>query len=107
MIAYPGSDLEKEMLICGTKSGRDVDKFEATGMTARPALKVKPPLIEECIVNMECEVTHAVDVGSHTIFVGRIVQAWEHQEADGMRRLNNLGGGKFGDWPEVDSDVAP
>ncbi len=99
VLAFPGADLEEEMLFCGTKSGRDVDKFEATRLTARTAAKVKPPLIDEAIVNLECDVTHAVDVGSHTIFVGRIVHAWEHRDAGGMQRLYTLGGGKFGAWP--------
>lgn len=102
VVSFPGDDLEKEMLFCGTKSGRDFDKFAETGLTARPSMKIKPPLIEECIVNFECEMTHAVDVGSHTIFVGRIVQAWRHDKAGEMKRiysLGGLGGRRFGGWP--------
>ena len=102
VVAFPGDDLEKEMLFCGTKSGRDVDKFKETGLTARPSKTIKPPIIDECIVNFECEMTHAVDAGSHTIFVGRIVHAWRHEKADSMRRiysLGGLGGKRFGAWP--------
>lgn len=102
VVAFPGVDMEKEMLFCGTKSGQDVDKFSETGLTSRQSKKIKPPLIEECIANFECELTHAVDVGSHTIFVGKIVQAWQHENAGEMRRiysLNGLGGSRFGAWP--------
>lgn len=97
--AFPGAELEREMLICGTRSGRDIDKFAETGLTARPAAKVRPPLIEEAIANLECEVTHAIDVGSHTIFVGRIVAAWVHEEAAEKKRLFNLGGRRFTGLP--------
>ncbi len=113
VVSFPGDDIEKAMLFCGTKSGRDVDKFAATGLTAKPSKKVKPPIIEQCIANFECEMTHAVDVGSHTIFVGRIVYAWQHEKADNMRRiysLGGLGGRRFGAWPwptKAESAIAP
>lgn len=43
VITVPSIDLEKEMHYCGVKSGRDVDKFAETGLTAIPSLKVRPP----------------------------------------------------------------
>jgi flavin reductase (DIM6/NTAB) family NADH-FMN oxidoreductase RutF len=41
---------------CGCVSGKDVDKFEKTGLTKEPAKKVKASLITECPVNLECVV---------------------------------------------------
>ena len=95
---FPGEDLEKEMLYCGTHSGRDVDKFKETGLTAVKAKLVKPPLIEECIANFECQVVGKHDAGDHTIFVGKIVAAWISEKARDKRRLFNLGT-KFGGLP--------
>ena len=40
----PASLLDK-LMICGRMSGRDVDKFEKSGLTPLPATRVKPPLI--------------------------------------------------------------
>ena len=37
---------------CGVRSGRDVDKFKETGLTAVEATKVKAPLIAEAPVNL-------------------------------------------------------
>ena len=57
---------------------------------------------DECIVNFECEMTHAVEVGTHTIFVGKIVNACEHENAKSMRKLytlGGLGGRNYGAWP--------
>jgi len=95
---FPGEDLEKEMLYCGTHSGRDVDKFKETGLTAVEAKFVKPPLIEECIANFECQVVGEYDAGDHTIFVGKIVATWISEKARDKKRLFNLGT-KFGGLP--------
>lgn len=58
---------------CGHVSGRDVDKWTETGLTPEPASAVKPPLIAQCPVNLECTVTHTLDLGTHDLFVGEIV----------------------------------
>ncbi len=59
--------------LCGVKSGRSVDKFRAAKLTAAPASVVGVPLIEESPVNIECEVTEVLRLGSHDMFLSRIV----------------------------------
>lgn len=61
--------------ICGSKSGRKVDKFEASGLTRERAQKISSPLIAECPVNIECVKLKDVDAGDHTWFIGEIVAA--------------------------------
>lgn len=58
---------------CGVVSGRDVNKFEKTGLTPAPASAVKPPLILECPLHLECRVKKTLKLGSHTMFVAQIV----------------------------------
>ena len=58
---------------CGVKSGRDVDKFAACGLTAAPAAKVSAPLLAESPVNMECKVTQIIPLGSHDLFLAEVV----------------------------------
>ena len=58
---------------CGVKSGRDVDKFKEMGLTALPGKEVKAPLIAESPVNIECKVVQELALGSHTMFVGEVV----------------------------------
>lgn len=58
---------------CGVKSGRDVDKFEKMHLTALPAKQVKAPLIAESPVCLECRVEQTIPLGSHTMFVARVV----------------------------------
>ena len=55
VVNLPTSALLDKVLACGNVSGRDDhDKFAMTGLTPLPAQKVKPPLIAECPVNLEC-----------------------------------------------------
>jgi flavin reductase (DIM6/NTAB) family NADH-FMN oxidoreductase RutF len=44
---------------CGTVSGRDHDKFAEAGLTAARGLKVRSPIIEECVLHYECRVVHS------------------------------------------------
>lgn len=58
---------------CGVKSGRDVDKFKEMNLTKLKASKVKAPLIAESPVNIECQVTETIELGSHVMFLAKVV----------------------------------
>lgn len=73
VINTPPITLEEQVHYCGVKSGRDVDKFAETGLTPIPAIKVRPPLIEECFGHIECRVVQSHVCGDHTLFVGEVV----------------------------------
>ena len=73
VVNIPTKDILKETDFCGTVSGKDVDKFSQTGLTPEPAEKVKPPLIKECPVNIECLVKKKIPLGVHHLFLGEIV----------------------------------
>lgn len=76
VLAFPTENVEKEVLYCGTYSGRDVDKFKQTGFTSVSSQIVKPPLIKECLVNFECKIIGEMNTGDHTIFVGEILKSY-------------------------------
>lgn len=75
VVNVPSQDLVTETEFCGSTSGRDTDKFKETKLTPIPADKVKPPLIEECVSNLECKVVASYECGDHTLYVGEIVAA--------------------------------
>ncbi len=56
VIAVPDDSLREATVICGTKSGRDMDKFKAAGLTPVPSVHVKAPSILECPINVECRI---------------------------------------------------
>ncbi len=51
-------DLRKELAFCGTKSGRDFDKFNELNLTAEPAKVIQTPIVGECDLHYECKVVY-------------------------------------------------
>lgn len=51
----PG-ELKDELLFCGTKSGRDLDKVAECGLTMVPSRAVDTPIIDECALHYECRI---------------------------------------------------
>ena len=66
------ADFLKEADYFGIVSGRDVNKFEKTGLTSVKSELVNAPLIDEFHYSLECTVTHTLDLNSHTLFIGEI-----------------------------------
>ena len=58
---------------CGVKSGRDFDKFREMHLTPETAQMVRAPLIAESPLNIECRVTEVKELGSHDMFIARVV----------------------------------
>jgi len=57
----------------GFKSGRDIDKFD--GVNYKLGVTGAPIVLEYSIAYLEAEVVSVIDVGTHTIFIGTIVDA--------------------------------
>ncbi len=73
VVNVPSAGILRQVDRCGVVSGRDVDKFELTGLTPVPGTTVRAPLIAECPVNLECRVIQVVSLGSHDLFIGQVV----------------------------------
>ncbi len=58
---------------CGVKSGREVDKFQALGLTPVKAQKVEAPLIDESPLSIECRVRQILPLGTHHMFLSEVV----------------------------------
>jgi flavin reductase (DIM6/NTAB) family NADH-FMN oxidoreductase RutF len=80
VVNLPTVGLVEKVDRCGTVSGRDVDKFATIGLTPLPASVVKPPLIAECPINVECVVRDVIEMGDHDTFVGEVVAVHADQE---------------------------
>ncbi|NLM24151.1 MAG: flavin reductase family protein [Firmicutes bacterium] len=58
-VSFPLDDsLKKKLIFCGTRSGRDIDKFQECKLTPRPGLRVKAPVIGECPLHYEAKVVY-------------------------------------------------
>jgi flavin reductase (DIM6/NTAB) family NADH-FMN oxidoreductase RutF len=84
-INLPHPELKEAMLICGSISGRDVDKFEKAGLEREVGEKV--PLIKQCPVSIECEVVDEIKTGDHILFVGKVIKTIKRFEAKGLYQV--------------------
>ena len=66
----------------GFRSGRDIDKFE--GINYKKGETQAPLLIDNTLAYLEARVTQEVDVGSHTIFIAKLVGADILKEGEPM-----------------------
>ena len=57
----------------GVASGAKVDKFARVGLTAVKSELVEAPYISEFPLILECRLLHTLDLGSHTQFIGEIL----------------------------------
>ena len=95
VIAIPGVELAETVVGVGNCSGRDVDKFERFGLTAKPAREVKAPLIAECFANLECKVVDTRLVNRYCFFVLEVVKAWRKPSRTSPKTIHHHGFGKF------------
>lgn len=72
-VSIPSEALIREADYAGMVSGRAGNKFDALGLTASPAEHVHGPYVAECPVVIECRVVNTVELGSHTLFVGEVL----------------------------------
>jgi flavin reductase (DIM6/NTAB) family NADH-FMN oxidoreductase RutF/rubredoxin len=78
----------------GFKSGRDIDKLATVkykmGGTGAPIL------LDNSLGYLECEVVGSMDVGTHTIFIGKVVDAMTLQQGSPMtyEYYHSMKGGK-------------
>ena len=74
VLNLPDENLVKVADFCGTKSGRDVDKFAICNLTKRQGKIAEAPIIEECPINLECKVIDIQKFDSHEVFVAKVVK---------------------------------
>ena len=65
---------------CGVNSGRDMDKFERCKLHKEEGSVVKAPLLAESPVNIECRVTEEKKLGSHSMFLAKVVAVHADEE---------------------------
>jgi flavin reductase (DIM6/NTAB) family NADH-FMN oxidoreductase RutF len=73
-VNIPSVKMVKKTDYCGLVSGKTVDK-SALSKTFYGKLK-SAPMVEECLINMECELIRTIDFPSHDVFVGKIAATY-------------------------------
>jgi len=73
-VNIPKAEMAKTVDYCGIYSGSSRDK--STVFTTFKGKLAGVVLIVECPVNLECKVIHRLELGSHVLVVGEIVETY-------------------------------
>ena len=96
-VSVPSTDMAEALIFCGTKSGRDYNKFEACNLQVAAGQKVGSPIIKIPGIHYECKIvyksamdpayldgTYDTDIypakDYHTLYFGEIVSVYETDE---------------------------
>lgn len=87
-------EMKKALAICGSKSGRDIDKEKETGIKFVPSREVESAIVDNCNLYYECKIVYKQDMDPkmvdkavaeqayangnyHTVYYGEIVASYE------------------------------
>lgn len=87
VVNIPTSEHLEQVKLCGRLSGRDVDKFQATGFTKVPGKMVKSSMIAECPVSIECKVIEQLNLKERAWFIGDVVAVHAEDDYDASKFL--------------------
>ena len=97
-VTVPAAGMDEEVAFCGTKSGRDFDKFKECGLATVPGRFVNSPVIEAAGIHYECRIVYRAPMvpellhgeyrrnvyqegDYHTLYFGEIVACYETTRA--------------------------
>ncbi len=91
-VNLPSRDMVKETDYCGIVSGAQVNKVEVCQVKIFYGKLKNAPLIEQCPVNLECKVAHILDLGSHSLVIGRVEESYTSDNCltDGKPDINKI-----------------
>ncbi len=75
-VNIPSSDMVEQADYCGLISGEKADKVKICGFKVFYGKLKNAPMIEQCPVNLECTVVHTLDLGSHSLIIGKIEETY-------------------------------
>ena len=87
-LCLPAEDQARAAWLCGTQSGRKVDKFAEGGLKAVPGRVVRAPLIDGSTVALECRVVDEMRTGDHYLFLAEVVAS--HGSPEKARHLYSI-----------------
>lgn len=86
-------NMKNALMVCGSKSGRDINKFKECNLTLVKSKKVETPIIGDCELFYECKIVYKQEMNPkllsedivkssyekgdyHTLYYGEIVETY-------------------------------
>ena len=66
-------DIGEKMVKCSTDYKKEVDEFSKSGLSPIPSKKIKPPIVSESKISLECTLNQIVQIGKNNAGSGFIV----------------------------------
>lgn len=82
VLAFPSHKMTQQVLQCGTKTGKSVDKISEFNIKTKPAKLSSIPLLTDAVANFECKTVSQIRTGDHTIFIGEVKYSWINENKD-------------------------
>ena len=79
-VSIPPEKYVDEADYFGLASGKNADKFEVSGLTPVKSELVDAPYVNEFPVVLECKLKETVNLGSHTMFIGEVLDLKADEE---------------------------
>jgi flavin reductase (DIM6/NTAB) family NADH-FMN oxidoreductase RutF len=93
-VTFPTNDMHEALMYCGSKSGRDVDKYKACNLSLAKAQQTVSPIIEIPAIHLECKIRFKAPMDPkyvdetyqelypakdyHTLYFGEIVECYSN-----------------------------
>ena len=101
-VSVPLTDMARELEICGSLSGRKVNKLEKCGLDLFPGEKIKTPIVNIPGIHFECRIVYKTPIDAallvesykhlypdkdyHTIYFGEIVYCYSNEGETAAKR---------------------
>jgi len=79
-VNIPSVEQVKETDYCGMVSGSKADKVRACRFEVFYGKLGNAPLIMQCPVNLECKVVQVLNLGSHSLVIGRVEETYVSED---------------------------
>ena len=89
-INIPSEKYAKEADYFGIATGSKTNKFADTGLTPLKSDLVDAPYIKEFPLILECKMAHNTEIGTHTLFVGEIIDVKADESVLGENGLPDI-----------------
>ncbi len=72
---------------CGIYSGADVNKFEVLNIKHTKSDIIRAPILTDFPITMLCRLKRTLAMGSHTMFIGEILDIYAESEVTGLKNI--------------------
>lgn len=86
VVNWPETHLIDKIMTTAVLYDDGVNELEKAGLTAMPAVKVKPPRIAECAGHYECKLNQIIEMGAGYHIIGDVVDISINEEYAAMSR---------------------